>query len=65
MKKKALILTNPYLKDPVKRAKMLRVNIVTSTAIEGVHIKISKKAASAYKTVAARKQKSAMVRGKV
>ncbi len=30
--------TNPYLKDPVQRAKMVELTARTSTAIEGVNV---------------------------
>ena len=36
MKKKNLIATNPYLKDPVKRESAIVINVVTSSAIDGV-----------------------------
>jgi hypothetical protein len=34
--KKALIETNPYLKDPAKRSKALERNVSSSSAIEGI-----------------------------
>ena len=37
MSTKPLIKTNPFLKDPKKRRKMFYTNVVSSTAIEGVH----------------------------
>ena len=41
MTQKALIETNPYLKDPVQRKSWLDKSVSTSTAIEGVHIVFS------------------------
>ena len=49
MANKPLIKTNPYLKDPAKRRTLFMATVLSSTAIEGVHIavdeviKISKK----------------------
>lgn len=37
--KKSLIETNPYLKDPEQRKKLLRRSLVSSFAIEGIHLK--------------------------
>lgn len=42
MKKKSLLETNPYLKDPELRAALIERFVATSTAIEGVHIKVPK-----------------------
>ena len=42
MKKKSLIETNPYLKDPELRAALIERSVATFTAIEGVRIKIPK-----------------------
>lgn len=42
MKKKSLIETNPYLKDPKKRKAMFYTTVSSSTAIEGVHIAVDK-----------------------
>ncbi len=42
MKKKSLLETNPYLKDPELRAALIEQFVASSTAIEGVHIKIPK-----------------------
>jgi len=36
--KKSLLETNPYLKDPEMRRKMLRRSIISSSAIEGIYI---------------------------
>ena len=36
--KKSLLETNPYLKDPEMRKKMLRRSIISSSTIEGIHI---------------------------
>lgn len=38
MSKKPLIKTNPYLKDPKRRQAMLRLAVLSSTAIEGVRL---------------------------
>lgn len=37
--KKSLLETNPYLKDPTKRALTLARNIESSSAIEGIRVK--------------------------
>lgn len=42
MRKKSLIETNPYLKDPVKREAMLNRFVISSSAIEGVHASVLK-----------------------
>jgi hypothetical protein len=42
MKKKSLLETNPYLKDPELRAFLIERCVASSTAIEGVHIKYPK-----------------------
>ena len=42
MKKIPLIETNPYLKNPAQREKMLVTAVVSSTSIEGVHVVIPK-----------------------
>lgn len=42
MRKKSLIETNPYLKDPVKREAMLNQFVISSSAIEGVHASVLK-----------------------
>lgn len=39
MVRKTLLDTNPYLADPKLRAKMIHDGVISSTAIEGVHIK--------------------------
>lgn len=36
--KKSLLETNPYLKDPELRKKMMRRSIISSSAIEGIYI---------------------------
>ena len=36
--KKSLLETNPYLKDPELRRKMLDRSIISSSDIEGIHI---------------------------
>jgi hypothetical protein len=38
MKKKSLIATNPYLKDPAEREAAIALNVATSSAIEGVSL---------------------------
>ena len=43
MKKKSLLQTNPYLKNSKLRDKMIIQSAITSTAIEGVHIRLKKK----------------------
>lgn len=45
MSKKTLLDTNRYLADPKLRRMMIRAGVISSTAIEGVHIKFVKKAA--------------------
>jgi hypothetical protein len=42
MRKKSLLETNPYLKDPELRDALIKQFVASSTAIEGVHIKIPK-----------------------
>jgi hypothetical protein len=42
MKKKSLLETNPYLKDPELRAALIEQSVASSTAVEGVHIKVPK-----------------------
>jgi len=37
--KKSLLETNPYLKDPAKRALLMRRSLVSSFAIEGIYLK--------------------------
>ena len=37
--KKSLLETNPYLKDPGLRKKLLRRSLVSSFAIEGIFLK--------------------------
>jgi hypothetical protein len=41
MVKDALVKTNPYLRKSALRRKLLLMAATTSTAIEGVHIRIS------------------------
>jgi hypothetical protein len=36
--KKSLLETNPYLKDPVQRKRLLRRSLVSSFAIEGIYL---------------------------
>jgi hypothetical protein len=42
MKKKSLLETNPYLKDPELRNALIKISVASSTAIEGVRIKVPK-----------------------
>jgi hypothetical protein len=51
MKRKPLSETNPYLKNSKQRADMIRAHVITSTAIEGVHIKDFDKITSEHKTI--------------
>lgn len=37
--KKSLLETNPYLKDPAQRKRLLRRSLVSSFAIEGIYLK--------------------------
>ena len=37
--KKSLLETNPYLKDPEQRKRLLRRSLVSSFAIEGIYVK--------------------------
>lgn len=37
--KKSLLETNPYLKDPEQRKRLLRRSLVSSFAVEGIEIK--------------------------
>lgn len=36
--KKTLLETNPYLKDPEQRKRLLRRSLASSFAIEGIHL---------------------------
>jgi len=36
--KKSLLETNPYLKDPEQRKRLIRRSIVSSFAIEGIYL---------------------------
>jgi hypothetical protein len=38
MKKKSLLETNPYLKDPELRKFLIQQCVASSSAIEGVHV---------------------------
>ncbi|MBA3661563.1 MAG: hypothetical protein H0W64_07535 [Gammaproteobacteria bacterium] len=40
MKNKTLSKTNPYLKDPAKRKKLVARSTRTSSAVEGVELKL-------------------------
>lgn len=35
--------TNPYLKNPKQRAKLIRRSVETSSAIEGIHVKLGRR----------------------
>jgi len=37
--KKSLLETNPYLKDPAQRKRLMRRSLVSSFAIEGIYLK--------------------------
>ena len=37
--KKSLLETNPYLKDPAKRKRLIRRSVVSSFAVEGIVLK--------------------------
>ena len=37
--KKSLLETNPYLKDPVQRKRLIRRSVVSSFAVEGITLK--------------------------
>jgi hypothetical protein len=53
MSKKNLLNANPYLSDPKLMAKMIHASVVTSTAIEGIHIRTP----SGLKRASSRKKK--------
>jgi hypothetical protein len=36
---KSLLETNPYLKDPAERKRLMRRSLVSSFAIEGIYLK--------------------------
>jgi len=42
MRKKSLKETNPYLKDPKKYEASLIINVITSSAVEGIRITSAK-----------------------
>lgn len=42
MKTKSLIETNPYLKDPATREKLVMRSVVTSCGVEGVKVDFQK-----------------------
>jgi hypothetical protein len=50
MQKNPLIKTNPYLKDAVQREALLAASVISSTAIEGVHLSGTERRKSAKKT---------------
>jgi hypothetical protein len=37
--KKSLLETNPYLKDPDQRKRLMRRSLVSSFAVEGIYLK--------------------------
>ena len=39
-KNKPLAETNPYLKNPKKRAELIRMSVLTSSAVEGIYVNI-------------------------
>jgi len=39
-RRKSLIETNPYLKDPKKRAELIKMSVLTSSAVEGIYVNI-------------------------
>lgn len=44
MKTKPLIETNPYLKDPATRERLIRRSVVTSCGVEGIKVDFQKAA---------------------
>jgi hypothetical protein len=36
--KKSLLETNPYLKDPAQRKRLIRRSVISSFAIEGIYL---------------------------
>lgn len=38
MKKKPLIETNKYLRDPAQRDRLINRSVLTSSAVEGIHL---------------------------
>jgi hypothetical protein len=36
--KKPLIETNPYLRDPKQRSKLIRRSVLTSSAVDGIYV---------------------------
>ena len=42
MKPKSLLETNPYLKDPVMREKLIARSVVSSCGVEGVKVDLKK-----------------------
>ncbi len=41
MKRKPLSETNPYIKDPEKREKLIAISVATSCGVEGVKVDFS------------------------
>ena len=41
-RKKPLSETNPYLKDPVKRKKLIRRSVTSSCGVEGIKVDLEK-----------------------
>lgn len=42
MKPKSLLETNPYLKDPVMREKLIERSVVSSFGVEGIKLDLKK-----------------------
>jgi hypothetical protein len=55
MPKNALIKTNPYLKNAAERDASITASVVTSSAIEGVHLKPKKTRISSQRRPACQK----------
>lgn len=39
--KKPLTETNPYLKDPKQRAELIKMSVLSSSAVEGIYFNIT------------------------
>ena len=39
-RKKPLVETNPYLRDTKQRAELIRMSVLTSSAVEGIYVDI-------------------------
>ncbi len=74
MRKKTLIETNPYLKDPVMREKLIARSVRTSCGVEGIrpeendefsHLKIThRKDKKIYKMIAENKNENQQLNNK-